>query len=98
MSMAGKRYYGADVPRSTGPHPDPLDEVRPVEIMQRLKDNCECDETIPNYKCCACAATDEITRLREALKVAKDYLDYSLGSPAYEGPNPYPIIEAALKD
>ena len=37
-------------------------------------------------------------RLREALKVAKDYLDYSLGSPAYEGPNPYPIIEAALKE
>lgn len=27
MSMAGKRYYGADVPRSTGPHPDPLGEA-----------------------------------------------------------------------
>jgi hypothetical protein len=27
MSMAGKRYYGADVPRSTGPHPDPLEKI-----------------------------------------------------------------------
>ncbi len=40
----------------------------------------------------------ENMRLRAALKVAKDYLDYSLGSPGYDGPNPYPIIEAALKD
>lgn len=24
MSMAGKRYYGEDVPLSTGPHPDPI--------------------------------------------------------------------------
>ena len=39
----------------------------------------------------------ECDKLREALRVAKDYLDYSLGSPAYEGPNPYPIIEAALQ-
>ena len=37
-------------------------------------------------------------KLREALKVAKDYLDYSLGSPGYAGSNPYPIIEAALKE
>jgi hypothetical protein len=35
-------------------------------------------------------------KLREALEVAKNYLDLSLGSPAYEGPNPYPLIDAAL--
>ena len=27
--MAGKRYYGTDVPRSTGPHPDPLSAIEP---------------------------------------------------------------------
>lgn len=27
MSMAGKRYYGTDVPRTTGPHPDPARDV-----------------------------------------------------------------------
>lgn len=26
MSMAGKRYYGSDVPRSAGPHPDPMSD------------------------------------------------------------------------
>lgn len=28
MNMAGKRYYGTDAPRSTGPHPDPQEEAR----------------------------------------------------------------------
>ena len=51
----------------------------------------------PPFKSAADLMADN-ERLRAALKVAKEYLDYSLGSPAYEGPNPYPIIEAALKE
>lgn len=34
MSMAGKRYYGADVPRSTGPHPDPLEQLRDQDRLR----------------------------------------------------------------
>lgn len=28
-----KRYYGADVPRSTGPHPDPI-----ADLLQHLRE------------------------------------------------------------
>jgi hypothetical protein len=38
----------------------------------------------------------ENEKLRAALIVAQEYLSLSLGSPAYKGPNPYPIIAAAL--
>jgi hypothetical protein len=35
MSMAGKRYYGADVPRSTGPHPDPMEQLTELELVRQ---------------------------------------------------------------
>lgn len=34
--------------------------------------------------------------LLAALKLARAYLDVSLGSPSWKGENPYPIIDAAL--
>jgi len=39
----------------------------------------------------------ENAKLRLALQVARDYMNYSLGvGRDYEGPNPYPIIDEAL--
>ncbi|WLA80257.1 hypothetical protein [Bradyrhizobium elkanii] len=35
--MSGKRYYGSDAPRSTGPHPDPLDELYEARAEAREK-------------------------------------------------------------
>lgn len=34
--------------------------------------------------------------LYEALKLARAYLAVSLGSPSWDGENPYPVIDAAL--
>jgi hypothetical protein len=36
-------------------------------------------------------------QLREALKLARLYMNHGLGAPTYDGPDPYPIIDAALK-
>lgn len=41
--MVSKRYYGAEAPRSTGPHPDPLSDVfsfaaEAREILQVIVD------------------------------------------------------------
>ena len=52
MSMAGKRYYGADVPRSTGPHPDPLEQLRDQGRCV-LDGYFECAAKIP--EACICA-------------------------------------------
>ena len=42
------------------------------------------------------AATPRELALEVALKTARAYMDVSLGSPSWTGPNPYPIIDAAL--
>jgi len=34
--------------------------------------------------------------LLEALKLARAYMHVSLGSPSWDGGNPYPVIDAAL--
>lgn len=34
--------------------------------------------------------------LLAALKLARAYLDVSLGSPSWKGENPYPVIDAAI--
>lgn len=47
MSMSGKRYYGTDAPRSTGPHPDPLDDTIDCPGCNgtgKPADNTECEE------------------------------------------------------
>lgn len=35
-------------------------------------------------------------QLLAALKLARAYLDVSLGSPSWTGENPYPVIDAAI--
>ncbi len=65
---------------------------------------------LPGFPLCAEAAQailSLIKQLREAnrerddlvkaLKLARDYLNVSLGSPTWTGENPYPVIEAALE-
>ena len=36
-----RRYYGSDMPRSTGPHPDPLSGVEPC-TDEALAQGCTC--------------------------------------------------------
>lgn len=42
------------------------------------------------------AQTEREKELESALKLAREYMDVSLGSPSWNGPNPYPIIDGAL--
>ncbi len=67
MSMAGKRYYGADVPRSTGPHPDPMEQrMDIVDQLRRDAPSLGFEEHDPTYDCRQTAAS-EIEKLRASV-------------------------------
>jgi hypothetical protein len=54
-----------------------------------------------NDKLIAEGRADKLARdnekLREALRLARLFMNHSVGAPTYNGPDPYPIIDQALK-
>ena len=71
-----------------------------ISLVQRLRfDATRCEATFSKGVASNIEeAADKIEQMHAALLICQDYLDLSLGSPAYEGPSPYAAIQSALKD
>jgi hypothetical protein len=76
----------APAQNETAGHLRPRGEVTQTNATQPV--------TSPNLADVAQSSRER--QLYAALKIARQYMDCCLGSPNYLGPNPYPIIDAAL--
>lgn len=64
-------------------------EIAEAEIKRLRQDRGDCQMVMDGQQA-------ELEMLRAALAVARNYLYGSLGNPGWTGPDPYPIIDAAL--